>query len=139
MRDWCHLCNRYLIGWNLSQLEPSDLKLDIASFGQCNESKEVKKNIVKGRIDIIIGLDQLYGKFSNTNSIRHPYKRLALLNSIFGFSIGGSTEDYLDGGTKLDILVSNLEMKTEPTAETNKKKYPTSNEQTIRLRNAGRF
>ena len=85
-------------------------------------AKEVKNNIVKGRIDIIVGLDQLYGKFSNTNSIRHPYKRLALLNTIFGFSIGGSTEDYLDGGTKLDMLVSNLEMtKTEPTEETNEK------------------
>ena len=82
-------------------------------------AKEVKNNIVKGRIDIIVGLDQLYGNISNTNSITHPFKRLALLSTIFGYSLGGSTEEYLDGGSKLNMLVSNLEIWTEPTAETN--------------------
>ena len=32
-------------------------------------AKEIKNNIVKGRIDIIVGLDQLYGKISNTNTL----------------------------------------------------------------------
>ena len=72
-------------------------------------AKEIKNNIVKGRIDIIVGLDQLYGKISNTNTIKHPYKRLALLSTIFGYSLGGSTEEYLDGGSASNILVSNLE------------------------------
>ena len=52
-------------------------------------AKEVKNNIVKGRVDIIVGIDQLYGKISNTNSNRHPYKRIALLSTIFGYSLGG--------------------------------------------------
>ena len=32
-------------------------------------AKEVKANIVKGKIDIVIGIDQLYGKISNTKII----------------------------------------------------------------------
>ena len=52
-------------------------------------AKEVKDNIVKGRIDIVVGIDQLYGKISNTNSIRHPHKRMALLSTVFGYSLGG--------------------------------------------------
>ena len=86
-----------------------------------NNCQKKKNYIVKGRIDIIVGLDQLYGKISNTNTIEHPYKRLALLSTIFGYSLGGSTEEYLDGGSESNMLVSNIEMKTEPTEETNEK------------------
>ena len=33
-------------------------------------AKEAKNNIVKGRVDIIVGIDQLYGKISNINSTK---------------------------------------------------------------------
>ena len=71
---------------------------------------------MKGRIDIVVGIDQLYGKISNTNSIIHPHTQMALLSTIFGFSLGGSTQekDEFDGGSNPSMLVSNLEMSTEP-------------------------
>ena len=76
----------------------------------------MKANIVKGKIDIVIGIDQLYGKISNTKIISHPHKRMALLSVICGHFLGGSTQekDDFDGGSNLSMLVSNLQMSTEP-------------------------
>ena len=37
-------------------------------------AKAVKDNITEGKIDIVIGVDQLYGKISNTKTIPHPEK-----------------------------------------------------------------
>ena len=48
-------------------LEPqkADL-LNLWSTLDKNMAKEVKKNVVSGQVGVIIGVDQLYGKISNT-------------------------------------------------------------------------
>ena len=85
-----------------------------------NLAKEVKKNITSGQIDVIIGVDQLYGKVSNTKIIPHPKRRLALMHTIFGYSLGGSTEEIGCTSRKEDaiqLMTSTFETKynSEPT------------------------
>ena len=53
--------------------------------------------------DIAIGIDQLYGKISNTKSISHPERRMALMSPIFGHSLGGSTQKKLTLSKKKPI------------------------------------
>ena len=67
---------------------------------------EVMNNLTGGKIDVVVGIDSLYGIVSNTKLIPHPTKRLALLHTIFGYSIGGSTLDKLDSKnfTTLQII-----------------------------------
>ena len=46
---------------------------------ETNLAKNIRKNIIDGRIDMVIGVDQIYSKISNTKTIPHPEKGLALL------------------------------------------------------------
>ena len=94
---------------NLSKIWPTlDIKL----------AKSVRKNIVDGRIDMVIGVDQLYGKISNTKTIPHPEKGLALLSTIFGYSIGGSMSNKFENvateSPNLHVLTTSYQS-TEPT------------------------
>ena len=54
-------------------------------------AKEVIENFATGGIDMIIGLDHWYGRVSSTQYILYPDKRLTLMHTNFGYSIGGST------------------------------------------------
>ena len=85
-------------------------------------AKEIKQNVTGGQIDIIIGLDELYGKITNTTIIQHPYRRLILMKTIFGFSLGGSTQEKENPEHTNDIcaLMSKFEAtyeKDEPTVQ----------------------
>ena len=53
-------------------------------------AKEVKENLATGGIDMIIGLDHLYGKISNIRHIIHPDKRLALLHTHLDILLEGT-------------------------------------------------
>ena len=73
---------------------------------------------MSGGIDIVVGMDQLYQKIPNTNIIKHPNISLILLNTIWGYSLGGAVEDK-NGAEKLDktLLLANFttNTSTEPT------------------------
>jgi len=78
---------------------------------------EVKKNLTGGKMDVVVGIDSLYGVVSNTKLISHQTKRLALLHTIFGYSIGGSTLDKFDSKNfedNINMLTSTITT-TEPT------------------------
>ena len=51
--------------------------------------QEVERNLVKGHIDILIGLDFLYS-FADGTAIPHPFKGLTLMKTLLGYSMGGS-------------------------------------------------
>ena len=81
-------------------------------------AKEVKENTTAGGIDMIIGLDHLYGTISNTRHILHPEKKLALMHTVFGFSIGGTTASRDDSSSEqeaIQILNSSFQVEKEPT------------------------
>ena len=83
-------------------------------------AKEVKENLVTGGIDMIIGLDHLYGKISNTRHILHPDKRLALMHTHFGYSIGGNIASRHDSSNQqeaIQILTSAFKIEKEPTKQ----------------------
>ena len=83
-------------------------------------AKEVKENFATGGIDMIIGLDHLYGKISNTRHILHPDKRLALVHTHFGYSIGGSITSRHDSSNDqeaIQILTSAFKIEKEPTKQ----------------------
>ena len=83
-------------------------------------AKEVKENLATGGIDMIIGLDHLYGKISNTRHILHPDKRLALMHTHFGYSIGGSIASRHDSSNEqeaIQILTSAFKIEKEPTKQ----------------------
>ena len=50
------------------------------------------ENMIDRQVDVIIGPDPLYRKITDTKSIPHPDRGLALLNTKFGWSLGGSPE-----------------------------------------------
>ena len=56
-----------------------------------NLLKQATKNMIHGKIDVVIGIYQLYTKVSSAKTISHPIKGLVLLDNIFGWSPGGST------------------------------------------------
>ena len=74
--------------------------------------------MLSGGIDIVVGMDQLYQKVSITNIIKHPNLSLILLNTIWGYSLGGAVEDK-NGAEKLNktLLLANFttNTSTEPT------------------------
>ena len=81
-------------------------------------ANEVKENITAGGIDMIIGLDHLYGTISNTRHILHPEKKLALIHTAFGFSIRGTTASRDDSSSEqeaIQILTSSFQVEKEPT------------------------
>ena len=83
-------------------------------------AKEVKENLATGGIDMIIGLDHLYGKISNTRHILHPEKRLALMHTHFGYSIGGNIASRHDSSNQqeaIQILTSAFQTEKEPTKQ----------------------
>ena len=83
-------------------------------------AKEVKENFATGRIDMIIGLDHLYGKISNTRHILHPDKQLALVHTHFGYSIGrsiASRHDSSNDQEAIQILTSVFKIEKEPTKQ----------------------
>ena len=87
-----------------------------------NLAKEVKENICFGNLDLIIGLDALYGRVSNTNYILHPFYCLALMHTVFGYSIGGSTHlksNFHENTDIIRVLTSTFEAKyqDEPTEQ----------------------
>ena len=105
------------------KLEPQDLDLKtIWPSLDTKLRKEVDDNMKSGDIDVVIGVDLLYRKISNTKTILHPTKGLVLLNTIFGYSIGGSTlekEDVLSSSPppndmQMQIFTSTVKP-TEPT------------------------
>ena len=83
-------------------------------------AKAVKENIINGRIDVIIGVDQLYGRISYTNTTPHPDRRLAIISTIFGPSLGGSTAKKFEISEKEQ---TNLNILTFATETTEKKYY----------------
>lgn len=54
------------------KLEPNKINL-AKSWPAINDelAKEVQLNMLSGQIDLIIGVDQLYNKISNSNIITH--------------------------------------------------------------------
>ena len=77
-------------------------------------AKEVKENFATGGVDMTIGLDHLYGKISNTRHILHPDKRLALVHTHSGYSIGGSIasrHETSNDHKAIQILTSTFEVK----------------------------
>ena len=69
---------------------------------------------------MIIGLDHLYGRVSNTRHILHPDKRLALMHSHFVYSIEGSIASRHDSSNDqeaIQILTSAFKIKKEPTKQ----------------------
>ena len=79
---------------------------------------EVKRNIAYGKLDAVIGIDQLYSKFSNGRTMRHPTLGLELKQTYFGWSVGGSLErkdeSLLPAETNHNIFTS-IAITTEPT------------------------
>ena len=53
---------------------------------------EVMKNIAHGKLDCVIGIDQLYSKFSSGRTMRHPTLGLELKQTHFGWTVGGSLQ-----------------------------------------------
>ena len=87
-----------------------------------NLAKEVKENICSGNLDLIIGLDALYGRVSNTNYILHQERGLALMHTVFGYSIGGTTQlknNFHENTDIIRVLTSTFEAKyqDEPTKQ----------------------
>ena len=77
-------------------------------------AKEMKRNLTGCQIDVIIGLDELYGKIRNTTLIQHPYRRLILMKAIFGSSLDGPTlEKSLEHTNDICALMSKLEASYE--------------------------
>ena len=77
-------------------------------------TKEVKENICSGNLDLIVGLDDLYGRISNTNYILHPQRGLALMHAVFGYSIGGTTQlknNFHENTDIIRVLTSTFEAK----------------------------
>ena len=82
--------------------------------------KEVKDNLATGGIAMIIGLDHLYGRVSNTRYIFHPDKRLPLVHTNFEYSIGGSIASRHDSSNDqeaIQILTSAFKIEKEPTKQ----------------------
>ena len=52
--------------------------------------REVENNIVRGSIDIVVGLDVLYSKFICGAAIPHPSLGLSLFHTSVVYSLGGS-------------------------------------------------
>ena len=94
-------------------------ELDIPSLWPAlepNVRKEAEHNLLSGGIDIVVGMDQSYQKVSNTTIIKHPNLSLILLNTIWGYSLGGAVEDKNGAGHKT-LLLANYTTRefTEPT------------------------
>ena len=80
----------------------------------------IEHNMCHGNLDCILGIDQLYSKVIKVNkTIQHPTKGLAIKETIFGPSIGGSTEhraDDVDQTINLKIFATSMEEnENEPT------------------------
>ena len=61
-------------------------------------------------------MDQLYHHVSNTQMIRHSSLALALLNTIWGFSLGGAIKDKNENLNKTLLLTNfTTQESTEPT------------------------
>ena len=73
-------------------LEPQAIDLNVVWPSLDKElAKEIKRNLTGCQIDVIIGLDELYSKIEDSTIIQHPHRRLILMKTIFGFSLGGSS------------------------------------------------
>ena len=79
---------------------------------------EVVKNIAYGKLDVVIGIDQLYSKFSNGRTMRHPTLGLELKQTHFGWTVGGSLErkdeSLIPTDTQHNIFTSIVTTTTEP-------------------------
>ena len=101
--------------------QPIDLKVMWPSLDK-ELAKEVKRNLTGGHIDVIIGLDELYGKITDGSIIQHPHRRLILMKTIFGYSLGGSSLEKENTEYINDIcgLMSKFDVtyeKSEPTLQ----------------------
>ena len=78
-------------------------------------AKEIERYLTGGQIDVIIGLDELYGKITDSTIIQHPHRRLILMKTIFGFSLGGSSleKDNTEYTTDICGLMSKFEVTYE--------------------------
>ena len=90
--------------------------------------------MIHGKIDVVIGIDQLYTKVSSAKTISHPIKGLVLLDSIFGWSLGGSTlkkeePHVMPSPTEMHVFTSNLI--TEPTLINRSLDFKDSTEEAI--------
>ena len=85
-------------------------------------AKEVKRNFIGGQIDVIIGLDELYGKITDGTIVQHPHRRLILMKTIFGYSLDESSLEKENTKYTTDIcgLMSKFDVtyeKSEPTLQ----------------------
>ena len=109
----------HVVNANLT-LSKHDLNLDrIWPNLDRNLKNEVKRNIFGGPIDIIIGIDLLYTKVLRKKSYSHVTRGLNIKDTIFGNSIGGSTdfrEKLLAEPIVLNCFATSIEkISTEPT------------------------
>ena len=104
-------------------LEPQAINLNVVWPSLDKElAKEIKRNLTGGQIDVIIGLDQLYGKIKDSTIIQHPHRRLILMKTIFGYSLSRSNLEKENTEYINDIcgLMSKLDVtyeKIEPTLQ----------------------
>ena len=80
----------YVLDADVSTTNPIENLSDIWPNLEKGLQREVENNIVRGPIDIVIGLDILYSKFICGASIPHPSIGLCLLHTSVGYSLGGS-------------------------------------------------
>ena len=70
--------------------------------------KEVKESFATGEIDMIIdmiiGVNHLYGRVSNSRYILHPDKRLVLMHTNFGYSNGGSIASRHESSNDQEVI-----------------------------------
>ena len=83
--------------------------------------KEVMKNICYGRIDVVVGIDQLYSNFSKGRTMSHPTLGIELKQTQFGWSVGGSLEkkddSLIPADVHLNVFTSLISNTTEPNDE----------------------
>ena len=97
-------------------LEPQVIDLKVVWPSLDKElAKEVKRNLTGGQIDVIIGLDELYGKITDGTITQHPHRRLILMKTIFGYSLGGSSleKENTDHITDICGLMSKFDVSYE--------------------------
>ena len=114
--------NAFVLNSNISLEAP---KVDLSELWPELDpkiSKQVKRNLASGNVDLIVGINEIYGKFSNTRRIQHPKRKLILLHTCFGFSIGGSSGkiDETNQNNDMVSLMSSIETEfdcEEPTLQ----------------------
>ena len=57
---------------------------------------DAKKNMTHEKLDILVGMDNLYTKLSHAKIVSHPTLGLVLKNTAFGWSLIGSLSPKLD-------------------------------------------